>query len=351
MRGNTLRFQAQYLKKIRVPKPGNIDADVQEVLRKAFRSRDVEAATEAALDAYQLDRGAFIEGKVKSVAPPAPVSVALQDRPAAEAVIHDLLINKLTDVRGGVMAAELPELQIQDVIEDFWFKRDEQTSRLADGGTSGGAARANGHMGSVTDFVGKLFEDAGIDKTDIKKGAPYLPGYYRIRKQWDLVVVHRGHLVAAVEFKSQVGSVGKNFNNRFEEALGTATDTLTAQRKFQPYGEVPPWLAYVFVLQETDETEAARNGTALFPVDPEFKGMSYNQRYQTMLSRFMGDQIYHAGWFVTTKRGLDNSVTFVEPLATAAYKSFAVAIKGRVDYVKTVAEQESAHDPTEPRLF
>jgi hypothetical protein len=27
----------------------------------------------------------------------------------------------------------------------------------------------------------------------------------------------------------------------------------------------------------------------------EFKGMSYNQRYQEMLKRFMGDNIYQAG--------------------------------------------------------
>jgi adenine-specific DNA-methyltransferase len=59
MRGNTLRFQAQYLKKIRVPKPGDISADVAEALRVAFRERDVTGATRAALDAYKLDQGAL----------------------------------------------------------------------------------------------------------------------------------------------------------------------------------------------------------------------------------------------------------------------------------------------------
>jgi hypothetical protein len=52
------------------------------------------------------------------------------------------------------------------------------------------------------------------------------------------------------------------------------------------------------VLQETDETErAARAAKALFPVDPLFVGLSYNQRYQMMISRFLGDQI-------TTQAGL-----------------------------------------------
>ncbi|HSV66513.1 MAG TPA: N-6 DNA methylase [Mycobacteriales bacterium] len=55
MRGNTLRFQAQYLKRIRVPRQADIPAAVRDSLRTAFRARDVAAATHAALDAYGLD--------------------------------------------------------------------------------------------------------------------------------------------------------------------------------------------------------------------------------------------------------------------------------------------------------
>ncbi len=40
------------------------------------------------------------------------------------------------------------------------------------------------------------------------------------RKKWDLLVVE-GCLIAAIEFKSQVGSFGNNYNNRTEEALGS----------------------------------------------------------------------------------------------------------------------------------
>lgn len=57
MRGGTLRFQAQYLRKIRVPAPETIDEDVAERLRTAFRSRDRRAATRAAEAAYGLPEG------------------------------------------------------------------------------------------------------------------------------------------------------------------------------------------------------------------------------------------------------------------------------------------------------
>lgn len=54
MRGGTLRFQAQYLRRIRVPKPKDIEAVTAAALAEAFRTRDQAAATRAALSAYGL---------------------------------------------------------------------------------------------------------------------------------------------------------------------------------------------------------------------------------------------------------------------------------------------------------
>jgi adenine-specific DNA-methyltransferase len=56
MRGGTLRFQAQYLRRIRVPDPTSMSPDVCSRLRQAFRVRDRGAATDAAMDAYHLAR-------------------------------------------------------------------------------------------------------------------------------------------------------------------------------------------------------------------------------------------------------------------------------------------------------
>jgi hypothetical protein len=32
-----------------------------------------------------------------------------------------------------------------------------------------------------------------------------LPGYFRLTKLWDLLVIYKGELIAAIELKSQVG--------------------------------------------------------------------------------------------------------------------------------------------------
>lgn len=55
MRGGTLRFQAQYLKRIRVPDPETMTEPTREALRAAFRTRDVDAATLAAAGAYGIE--------------------------------------------------------------------------------------------------------------------------------------------------------------------------------------------------------------------------------------------------------------------------------------------------------
>jgi hypothetical protein len=231
-----------------------------------------------------------------------------------------------------------PEDATQAAVSLFWTKRVGQMAALADGGAAGGAARAAGHMNGIRDLVKSIFIDAGMPRDSIEY-EPYLPGFYRARKRWDMAVKYKGALVAALEFKSQVGSVGKNLNNRFEEALGTGTDTWAAQTRFAAYGEVPPWLGYVFVLREDKETERPnRRITALFPADPAFKGMSYNQRYQEMLKRFMGDNIYQAGWFITTRMDGEGRVSYAEPLATASGKAFRTAVQGRVNYVRSVLD-------------
>jgi adenine-specific DNA-methyltransferase len=54
MRGGTLRFQAQYLRRIRVPDPTLISEDIASELRESFRSRDVVKATNAAIEAYGI---------------------------------------------------------------------------------------------------------------------------------------------------------------------------------------------------------------------------------------------------------------------------------------------------------
>lgn len=55
MHNGYLRFQAQYLRRIRVPRPENIRPDQAEAMRRAFENRDVDAATEIAMELYGIE--------------------------------------------------------------------------------------------------------------------------------------------------------------------------------------------------------------------------------------------------------------------------------------------------------
>lgn len=57
MRGGCYRFQAQYLRRIRVPEPEAVSKRHRRALIAAFTSRDVEAATAAAVQVYGLAGG------------------------------------------------------------------------------------------------------------------------------------------------------------------------------------------------------------------------------------------------------------------------------------------------------
>ncbi len=63
MRGGTYRFQAQYLRKIRVPDPATVSAEAGEELRSAFKRRDAAAATAAAWPLYGLSAGTSLSRK------------------------------------------------------------------------------------------------------------------------------------------------------------------------------------------------------------------------------------------------------------------------------------------------
>lgn len=56
MRGGYYRFQAQYIRRMRVPDPAGIDRPTREGLATAFRARDREAATAHAANAFGIDQ-------------------------------------------------------------------------------------------------------------------------------------------------------------------------------------------------------------------------------------------------------------------------------------------------------
>ena len=126
--------------------------------------------------------------------------------------------------------------KLSSAIKFFWEIRNNQKSAQSDKGlddnSNRGSVTGGKQLNGLLELLAQVAQDAGIPKECIYIKGNQLPGYFRPTKDWDIVIVSPTQkLIAVIELKSQVGSFGNNFNNRTEEALGSALDLWTAFRE------------------------------------------------------------------------------------------------------------------------
>jgi len=204
-------------------------------------------------------------------------------------------------------------------IKHFWKARtlavrSQQQRGQSDQGNRGGVT-AGKNLDGFVGMVREVIRDNGIAESDIYCGgraALTVPGFYRPTKNWDLLVVTRGELLAAIEFKSQVGpSFGNNFNNRVEEAVGNAADLNTAFRE-GAFGEsAKPFVGYFFVLEECPASTApVKLLSPHFPALPEFVNTSHAARYEILCRKLVQEQLYDAASLVLTDKSAARTGAF-----------------------------------------
>lgn len=182
--------------------------------------------------------------------------------------------------------------------------------------------------------VASIIKDAGGADASIFTGSQRstnLPGYFRAEKNWDLLVVGDGRLLACVEFKSQVGSFGNNFNNRCEESIGNAHDFWTAYREGAFEGSPRPWLGYLMLLEDAP---AARRPVNVrephFKVFPEFRDASYATRYQLLMQRLLRERLYDGAGFLMSSRKDGARGIYSEPDPEIGFVAFARSLHAHV---------------------
>ncbi len=197
------------------------------------------------------------------------------------------------------------ELKLAKAVRRFWTLRGKQATKQgeATGDKDRGdrsAVTAGKHLDGFRELVAGLLIASGLKRATVYwRKRTELPGYFRAEKSWDLLVVADGKLVAIVEFKSQVGSFGNNFNNRTEESLGNATDLWAAYEEgaFKPSDR--PWLGYLMILEDSPgSTTAVKVREPHFKVFPEFRNASYAERYNQLLTRLVRKRLYDSCCFL-----------------------------------------------------
>ncbi len=159
-----------------------------------------------------------------------------------------------------------------------------------------------------------------------------LPGYFRPTKLWDLLVLHDGKLVAALEFKSHVGpSFGNNANNRCEEALGTATDLWTAYREGAFRNAPKPFVGYLVLVEDAEGSrKPVSDNSPHFPIFPEFSGASYQKRYEVLCQKLVREQLYTAATVLTSPRDAVASGEYTELSEMTGLKTFVTTLAGHI---------------------
>ena len=228
------------------------------------------------------------------------------------------------------------EQKARKAVKGFWRKRKEATQKQIESGKTDQGERAGvtsgKNMDGFVDLVVDIVRANGLTHSEnhLRRAVLTLPGYFRPTKLWDLLVIHKGELIAAVELKSQVGpSFGNNFNNRTEEAIGTAHDLWTTYRE-EAFGKQPrPFVGWLIMVEDDSKSRSpVKDASPHFPIFVEFENASYLERYDLLCQKLVQEQLYTTACLITSKRSAASRGEFSEMSGMTSLKTFVTAIAG-----------------------
>lgn len=226
------------------------------------------------------------------------------------------------------------EQRVEEAVRHFWRTRQRQAQNQ--GRVSGrkdygsrGAVTGGKQIDGFTRLMAELLKESGLPREAIyiEKRQVVLPGWFRPTKEWDLIAVVDGVLLATVEFKSQVGSFGNNFNNRTEEAIGNATDLQVAYREGAFRGSPRPWSGYFMLLEDSPESRTpVEVKEPHYQVFPEFRNSSYADRYRILCEKLVRERLYDAACLLLSDKKGGLRGAYGEPSEEVGFRNFATSL-------------------------
>jgi len=231
------------------------------------------------------------------------------------------------------------ERKAREAVKAFWGNRTTAVEKQRELGRADQGERAGVTAGKNMDGFIALIQDViranGLGDAHMMIGRRLLtlPGFFRPTKLWDLLVINEGRLIAALELKSQVGpSFGNNFNNRAEEALGTAVDLWTAYRE-GAFGKeaTRPFVGWLMLVEDAPESRSTvRDTSPHFELFPEFRGVSYLDRYNILCHKLAQERLYTTTTVLTSPRTASTTGDYIELSELTSLKTFVTAFAGHI---------------------
>ena len=230
------------------------------------------------------------------------------------------------------------ERKTRKAVRSFWGSRDAARRKQTQAGKSDQGERAGvtagKNMNGFTELIISLVRANGLAHAEIHQQRTLLtlPGYFRPTKLWDLLVIHKGQLIAAIELKSHVGpSFGNNFNNRTEEAIGTAHDLWTAYRE-GAFGKQPrPFVGWLMLAEDAPKSRSPiKDKSPHFPIFPEFEGASYLKRYDLLCERLVKEHLYTTATVIASRKQAAKTGKFTELSPMTGIQPFVTTLAGHI---------------------
>jgi len=227
------------------------------------------------------------------------------------------------------------EKRVQKAVAHYWTTLGRQGKGQKKGLDTGARSRVTGgkQMNGFAALVADIIAENGLSRTHIHVDKTLeLPGFFRATKKWDLVVVRDNKLIAAIELKSQAGpSFGNNFNNRAEEAIGTAKDLWTAYEKGAFGKNHAPWLGWAMLLEDCKGSQAPVDvEEPHFKVFPEFRNASYAMRYELLLRRLVLERYYTRAALLLSSQSAGKKGQFREPAKDLCIHDLFASLAGHI---------------------
>ncbi len=238
------------------------------------------------------------------------------------------------------MSLDLADFQkkARSAVRTFWIRRESARKKQSENGKFDQGERGGVTAGKNMDGFLALVKDIvrlnclKSAEVCLKRRVLTLPGFFRPTKLWDMLVVNEGQLVAAIEFKSQVGpSFGNNFNNRAEEAIGTAVDFWTAYREGALGESARPFVGWLILVEDCERSRSAvRDNTPHFPTFTEYSGTSYADRYNILCRKLVQERLYTAASVLLSPRAAIDTGNYVELSKVTNLKNFVTNLAGHI---------------------
>lgn len=230
------------------------------------------------------------------------------------------------------------ERKSREAVMAFWGNREKARQKQIEAGRVDAGERAGVTAGKNMDgFVAMVIDlvhanGLGHARIHQERRVLTLPGYFRPTKLWDLLVINEGRLIAGVELKSQVGpSFGNNFNNRTEEAIGTAHDLWTAYREGALGKHPRPFIGWMMLVEDHPASRSpVRDASPHFPVFKEFQGASYLKRYDVLCQRLVQEQLYTSAALLASPRSAAADGAFADMSELTSLKTFVTTLAGHI---------------------